>query len=173
MSRVILESGRNEFVRMLTPFTAYRSQIGVDDDVCLYITVTRTAFAREQLTDLWDMARVVSDQLAGARSLPAVLAASAATEQFIPVDATPEDAEDFMVGGLSFEAFASNLGVLDMGTPEAVRPVAIWAAILIQVQGELTTGICTFNGQLRMLTASHDPLPGYLERVRDVLDAAC
>jgi hypothetical protein len=173
MSRVILESGRNEFVRMTTAID-FRSQIGVHDDVCLYFTVTRTAFAREQLTDLWDMARMVSDQLTGARSLPAVLAASAAVEQFIPADATTEDAEDFMVRGLSFEAFASNLGVLDMGPPEAVRPVAIWGpAILIQVQGELNTGICTFNRQLRMVTASHDPLPGYLERVRDVLDAAC
>jgi NRPS condensation-like uncharacterized protein len=173
MSRVILESGRNEFVRMTTAID-FRSHIGVDDDVCLYFTVTRTGFAREQLTDLWDMARVVSDQLTGARSVPALLAASAAVEQFIPADATTEDAEDFMVRGLSFEAFASNLGVQDMGPPEAVRPVAIWGpAILIQVQGELNTGICTFNGQLRMVTASHDPLPGYLERVRDVLDAAC
>jgi hypothetical protein len=52
--------------------------------------------------------------------------------------------------------------------------VAIWGpAILIQVQGELNTGVCTFNGQLRMITASHHPLLGYLDRVRDVLDAAC
>jgi hypothetical protein len=79
-----------------------------------------------------------------------------------------------MLGGLSFEAFASNLGVLDMGTPEAVRPVAIWGpAILAQVQGELTAGICTFNGHLRIVSASHDPLPDYLNRVREVLDAAC
>jgi hypothetical protein len=174
MSRVIIESGRNDFVRMLTPFTAFRGKIGVDDDVCLYITVTRTAFTREQLTGLWDMARMVGDQLAAARSLTAVLAASAATEKFIPVDATPEDAESFMTAGLSFEAFASNLGVLDMGTPEAVRPLAIWGpAILLQVQGELNTGICTFNGQLRIVNATHDPFPGYLEGVRDVLDAAC
>jgi hypothetical protein len=173
MTRVIIESGRNEYVRMTTP-VAFRSHIGVHDDVCLYFTATRTAFAREQLTDLWDMARVVGDQLTGARSVPALLAASAAVEQFIPADATTQDAEDFMVGGLSFEAFASNLGVLDMGPPEAVRPVAIWGpAILIQVQGELNTGVCTFNGQLRMITASHDPFPGYLDRVRDVLDAAC
>jgi hypothetical protein len=173
MTRVILESGRNEFVRMLTPF-AFRNHIGVHDDVCLYFTATRTAFTREQLTDLWDMARMVSDQLTAARSVGALVAASAATEQFIPVDATTEDAEDFMVRTLSFEAFASNLGVLDMGPPEAVRPVAIWGpAILVQIQGELTTGICTFNGQLRMITASHQPLPGYLDRVRDVLDAAC
>jgi predicted acyl esterase len=173
MTRVIIESGRNEFVRMNSP-VAFRSHIGVHDDVCLYFTVTRTAFTREQLTDLWDMARTVGDQLTAARSLPAVLAGSAAVEQFIPVDATTQDAEDFMVAGLSFEAFASNLGVLDMGTPEAVRPVAIWGpALLGQVQGELATGICTFNGQLRMVTASHDPLPGYLDRLRDVLDAAC
>ncbi|MCW2688036.1 MAG: peptide synthetase [Mycobacterium sp.] len=120
------------------------------------------------------MARTVGHQLAAPLSLPAVLAASAVTEQFIPVDATPDGAEAFMTAGLSFEAFASNLGVLDMGTPEAVRPVAIWGpAILIQIQGELNAGICTFNGQLRMVTASHDPLPGYLDCVRDVLDAAC
>jgi len=173
MTQVIIESGRNEFVRMLTPF-AFRSHIGVHDDVCLYFGGTRLAFTREQLTDLWDMARMVSDQLAGARSVPALLAASAATEQFIPVDATTQDAEEFMMAGLSFEAFASNLGVLDMGTSEAVRPVAIWGpAILAQVQGELNTGICTFNGQLRMVTASHDPLPDYHDRVHDVLDASC
>jgi hypothetical protein len=172
MTRVIIESGRNEFVRMLTP-VAFRSHIGVHDDVCLYFTATRTAFTREQLTDLWDMARTVGDQLAAARSVPALVAASAATEQFIAVDATTQDAEDFMVRTLSFEAFASNLGVLDMGAPGAVRPVAIWGpAILVQLQGELSTGICTFNGQLRMITASHHPLPGYLDRVRDVLDAA-
>ncbi|MDT5171172.1 MAG: hypothetical protein QOD02_4513, partial [Mycobacterium sp.] len=70
--------------------------------------------------------------------------------------------------------FASNLGVLDMGTPQAVRPLTIWGpAILIQVQGELSAGVCTFDGQLRMITASHHPLPGYLDCVRDVLDAAC
>jgi hypothetical protein len=173
MSQVIIESGRNEFVRMLTPCD-FRSHIGVDDDVCLYFTAIRTAFTREQLTDLWDMARMVSDQLAGARSVPALLAGSAATEQFIPVDATTEDTEAFMVGGLSFEAFASNLRVLDMGTPEAVRPVAIWGpAILVQIQGELASGVCTFNGQLRIVSASHEPYPDYLDRVRDILDAAC
>ena len=173
MTRVIIESGRNEFVRMLTPFD-FRSHIGVDDAVCLYFTGARTGFTGEQLTDLWDMARTVSDQLAVPRSLPAVLAVSAATEQLIPIDATTQDAEDFMVGGLSFEAFASNLRVLDMGPLEAVRPVAIWGpAILLQFQGELNTGICTFNGQLRMVSASHEPLPDYLDRVRDVLDAAC
>jgi hypothetical protein len=146
----------------------------VHDDVCLYFGGTRTAFTREQLTDLWHMARTVSDQLARARSIPAVLDASAATEQFIPVDAITEDAEAFMTAGLSFEAFASNLRVLDMGTPEGVRPVAIWGpAILAQVQGERNTGVCTFNGQLRIVSASHDPLPGYLDRVRDVIDTAC
>ncbi|HEV7419165.1 MAG TPA: hypothetical protein VGO30_04900, partial [Mycobacterium sp.] len=91
-----------------------------------------------------------------------------------PVDATTEDAESFTIAGLSFEAFASNLGVLDMGAPLVVRPLAIWGpAILGQVQGELSAGICTFNGQLRIVSASHDPLSDYLDRVCDVLDAAC
>lgn len=173
MSRVIIESGRNEFVRMLTPF-AFRHHIGVGDDVCMYFTATRTAFTREQLTDLWDMARTVSDQLAGARSVPALLGASAATEQFIPVDTTAADAEAFLVEGESFDALISNLGVLNMGTPEAVRPVAIWPpAILVQVEDELNTSVCTFNGQLRMVSASRNPLGDSLDRLRDILDAAC
>jgi hypothetical protein len=173
MSQVIIESGRNEFARVLTPID-FRSPLGVGDDICLYISAARTAFARQELTDLWDMARTVGDQLAPARSIPALLAASAATEQFIPVGATTQDAEGFVVGGLSFEAFASNLGVLDMGTPQAVRPVAIWGpAILGQIQGELSAGICTFNGQLRIVCASHDPFADYIDRVRDVLDTAC
>jgi hypothetical protein len=37
----------------------------------------------------------------------------------------------------------------------------------------LSSGICTFNGQLRIVSASDDPLSGYLDRVRDILDAAC
>jgi hypothetical protein len=52
--------------------------------------------------------------------------------------------------------------------------VAIWGpAILGQIQGELSAGICTFNGQLRIVCASHAPFPDYLDRVRDVLDTAC
>ncbi|MDT5132375.1 MAG: hypothetical protein QOE41_1686 [Mycobacterium sp.] len=170
MRRVIIESGRNEFVRMTTA-NDFRSHIGAHDDVCLYFTVTRTAFTREQLTDVWDMARTVGDQLTGARSLPAVLAGSAAVEQFIPADATTEDAEAFMVAGSALRRSRPTL-VSWTWAPEAVRPVAIWGpAILIHVQGELNTGVCTFNGQLRMVTASHHPLPG--DHVRDVLDAAC
>jgi hypothetical protein len=173
MSQVIIASGRNEFVRVLTPIDI-RTHLGVGDDICLYISAARTTFIRQELTELWDMARTVGDPLADARSVPAVLAASAATEQVIPDDATTQDAEDFVVGGLSFEAFASNLSVLDMGTPLVVRPVAIWGpAILGRVQGELSAGICTFNGQLRIVCASHGPFADYLDRVRDVLDAAC
>jgi hypothetical protein len=173
MSQVLLESGRREFVRTTTPFN-FRKHIGVDDDVSLYFTATRTAFTRAQLTDLWNMARTVNDQLAVARSVPALLAASAATEQFIPLDATTADAEAFLLAGLSFEALISNLGVLDMGTPEAVRPVAIWGpAILVQVEGELMSGVCTVNGQLRIVSVSHHPLGDTLDRVRDILDAAC
>jgi hypothetical protein len=173
MSQVIIESGRNEYVRTLTPVDL-RDHIGVRDCVWLYFAATRTTLNREELTDLWDMARTVGDQLAAARLLAGLPAASAATEQYIPVDATTRDAGDFVVDGFSYEAGTSNVRVLDMGAPCAVRPVAIWGpAIHAQVQGELNTGTCTFNGQLRVVTASRHPLPGYLDCVRDVLDAAC
>ena len=51
--------------------------------------------------------------------------------------------------------------------------MSIWGpAILIQVDGELNTGICTFSGQLHFVTASHPPLAGHLYRVRNIPDAA-
>ena len=174
MSRVIIESGRNEFVRMGSP-VAFRDHIGVHDDVCLYFTATRTAFTREQLADLWDMARTVGDQLADARSVPARVGRVGCHRTVHPRSTRPPRTRrtSWLYGSASRRS-RPTLRVLDMGTPQAVRPVAIWGpAILIQVQGELERGVCTFNGQLRMVTASHDALPGYLERVRDVLDAAC
>jgi hypothetical protein len=173
MTQVIMESGPRNFVRMLSPINV-RAEIGVGGDVGDYVTAARTAFTRQGLTDLWDMARAVTGQLAGPRSVPGVLAGSTLLEQLMTVDVTGAEAEALWMAGLSVEAFASNLGVLDLGVPQAVRPTAIWGpAVLMQVAGELSTGICTFSGQLRMVCASHHPLPGYLGRVRDVLDAAC
>jgi hypothetical protein len=104
MRRVMIESGPNDFLRMVTPF-AFRNHIGVDGDVCLYFTTICTALQREQLTDLWDMARTVSDQLAGGRSVPGLFGASAA-EQLITVDAPTTDPEGFLVGRPSYEASA-------------------------------------------------------------------
>jgi hypothetical protein len=43
---------------------------------------------------------------------------------------------------------------------------------LVQLQCEPSWGICTFNDKPRIVSVSHDPLPGYLDRVRDILDAA-
>jgi hypothetical protein len=93
---VTIESGPNEFLRIVTPF-AFRNHIGVDGDVRLYFTTICTALQREKLTDLWDMARTVSDQLAGGRSVPGLFGASAA-ERFITVDVPTTDPEGFLVG---------------------------------------------------------------------------
>ena len=173
MTQVIMESGTKNFVRMLSPVN-FRAQIGAGGDVGDYFTAARTAFTRQGLTDLWGMARAVTGQLAGPRSVSGLLAGSTLLEQLMTVDVTGPEAEALFVAGLSSEAFASNLGVLDLGRPQAVRPTAIWGpAVLTQVAGELSAGICTFDGQLRMVCASHDPLPGYLDRVRDLLDADC
>jgi hypothetical protein len=93
---VTIEPGPNEFLRIVTPF-AFRNHIGVDGDVRLYFTTICTALQREKLTDLWDMARTVSDQLAGGRSVPGLFGASAA-ERFITVDVPTTDPEGFLVG---------------------------------------------------------------------------
>jgi hypothetical protein len=80
----------------------------------------------------------------------------------------------------SFEAFESKLGVLDMGAPDAVRPVAIWGRRLwrrpraswvpASAPSTASSSFEAFESKLGMVSASHNPLAGYLDRVRD---AAC
>ncbi|XVU28924.1 hypothetical protein ACQPZJ_18245 [Actinoplanes sp. CA-054009] len=168
----LLESGEREYVRMFSPF-AFRQLIDRPDDVADYFSITRTAVAREQLTDFWDMARTATAQVHAARTPAALAAISAVTEMLIPPHATPDDAVNFILGQ-SFEAFASNLGVIDLDVAGAVRPVAIWGpALLSHVDGEVVTGISTYEGRLRMLTVTHDPLPGFLGAVHEVLAEHC
>ena len=56
-----------------------------------------------------------------------------------------------------------------------VRPLGAFERIFHLSEQKSTKHfcICTFNGQLRIVTASHHPLPGYLGSVREILDAAC
>jgi len=166
------DGGGGSFVRVVTPFN-FRRHIGADRDCANYFTATRTGMAPSSGASFWDQARTVNDGLADARSVDGVLTTSAATRQLIPVDATAETAEGFLLGGLSYELMVSNLGIRTVGCGPR-RPTALWGPILMcQVEGECVTGVTTYDGRLRMVACGHSPTAAFLDGVRTALLAAC
>ncbi|MFE6904666.1 condensation domain-containing protein [Streptomyces sp. NPDC057717] len=162
-----------EFVRVVTPFN-FRRHIGAHDECADYFTCTRTGMAPHGGDDLWDQARTIGTELAEARSVPGVVATSAAVQEFIPADADADTAEDFMSAQLSYEVMISNLGLLDIARTGPIQPSAVWGPVLMcQADGEDVIGIVTYNDRLRMVACGHTPTGTLLEKVRTTLIEAC
>ncbi|MDJ0367711.1 condensation domain-containing protein [Hymenobacter sp. H14-R3] len=171
-TQVMSKMGQREVVRVFTPFN-FRPLLGDVRDCADYFSATRTGFLPEQTQNLWELARLTGAQLAQARSEAGIRGISAAVEQFIPLDADHAAAAGFMAFGLSSEALISNLGVLDLPETGAVRPTAIWGPVLLtQFQHESVIGVATFRGELRLVCATHAPVPELLPLIRATLAAA-
>lgn len=172
-TQVMASAGQREVVRVFTPFNFCRL-LGNVRDSANYLSAARTGFQPAQMQDLWELARLTSAQLAQARSEAGTRAVSAAIEQFIPVEADHAAAAGFVRHALSCEALISNLGVLDIADTGAIRPTAIWGPVLLgQFQDESVIGVATLQGQLRLVCATHAPIPDLLPRIYAALAAAC
>lgn len=172
-SRVRSTLRAEPFVRVVTPFN-FRKLIGAGGDCADYFTAARTGMVPHDGGNLWDQARTVSKELAGARSAAGVAAISAAVRKSIPDDASAETAEGFVLGGLAYEMLISNVGVLDIAPSGPIHPSAVWGPLLLcQIAGEQVTGIVTYGGRLRMATCSYSPAGAFLKDVRKTLAEAC
>ena len=171
-TQVMTRVGNREVVRIFSPFN-FRPLLGYVRDSANYFSATRTGFLPEQTQDLWELARLTGAELAQARSEAGTRGISGAVEQYIPVDADNAAATGFMTAGLSSEALISNLGVLHLDETGPVRATAVWGPVLLtQFQDESVIGVTTLAGQLRLVCATHAPIPGLLALIRDTLDAA-
>jgi hypothetical protein len=170
-SHVVGEETGQDFVRVVTPFN-FRGLIGADRDCADYFTATRTGMASQDGSSVWDQARAITAELAGARSATGVIAASAATQRLIPPDAGVEGAEAFLAGGSAYELLISNLGVREVrGGP--LHPTALWGPVLLcQLEGERVIGVITYRGRLRMVACGHAPTADFLENLRTALARA-
>lgn len=173
-TQVMMSAGRREVVRVFTPFN-FRPLLGDDVRDCVnYFSAARTGFPPAQTEDLWTLARLTGAQLAQARSEAGTRAVSAAIEQFIPVEADHAAAAGFVQHALSCEALISNLGVLDINVTGPIQPTAVWGPVLLgQFDNESVIGAATLHGQLRLVCATHAPVPDLLARLRSTLAAAC
>ncbi len=171
-TQVMTSAGNREVVRVFSPFN-FRPLLGYVRTSANYFSATRTGFLPEQTQDLWELARLTGAELAPARSEAGTRGISGAVEQYIPMDADNAAATGFMTAGLSSEALISNLGVLHLDETGPVRATAVWGPVLLtQFQDESVIGVTTLAGQLRLVCATHAPIPDFLALIRDTLDAA-
>jgi hypothetical protein len=168
-SLVLGSVGQRQHVRVMSPIDI-RELLGVERDCAMYFNSTRTAYSAEQPQAFWEVARATSAQLTPGRAEPMTRFIAAMMEQLIPVEAEHDAAKNLFTGGNSFELFISNLGRLDIPETGLIRPTAIWGpVILTQLQGELSLGVATLHGQLRLVNTSHAPIPDFLVLIQDLL----
>jgi hypothetical protein len=168
-SLVLARVGHRQHVRAMSPIDI-RELLGVDRDCAMYFNSTRTAYSAEQPQAFWEVARATSAQLLQGRAESTTRFISAMMEQLIPVEADHDAAKNLFTGGNSFELFISNLGRLEIPKIGLIRPTAIWGpVILTQLQGELSIGVATLHGQLRLVNTSYAPIPDFLVLIQDLL----
>jgi hypothetical protein len=168
-SLLLAHVGQQPHVRVMSPIDI-RELLGVERDCAMYFNSTRTVYSAEQPQAFWELARATSAQLAKGRAESTTRFISALMEQMIPVEADHNTTKNLFLAGNSFELFISNLGRLDAPELGAIRTTAIWGPlILTQLQGELSLGVATVHGQLRLVNTSYAPIPDFLALIQDLL----
>ncbi|MEU6497756.1 condensation domain-containing protein [Streptomyces sp. NPDC046984] len=161
-----------DFVRTVTPINI-RGLIGAGNEVANYISAARTGSVEPGGSSIWDRARAVNEELGMPRSEVGTAIGSMAIRHFLPPGADGAVVEEFMNGQLGYEMQVSNIGVLDFPRSGAIHPTAVWGPmLLLNIAGEVNSGITTFGGRLRIVTSSRAVDGKFLDRVREILAEA-
>lgn len=171
-SRVRAAECGEDFVRTYSPINA-RGLVAQGDGCCLCISFACTGMAPEDGAAFWSQAREVTRQLEIPRSPAGLMLGSVVIDQYFPNGADCAAAEHFLCTLLPYELTITNLGTQDFAPSRRVRPHAVWGpVVLTQIDRECVTGVITYGGQLRMLTAGHAPTACFLENVHRILTHA-
>jgi NRPS condensation-like uncharacterized protein len=174
MSTVLWRSGNFEYPRLYYPIDV-RDQLGAESDSGLYLIGARTAFAEDEVGDLWQMARHLTPAIQRARSSGNLAATAAMLQQLVRAAFDTNMAELVLSGPSGFEATCSNLGVVDLGVSATapVRPTAVFGPVMGSEAGSAQNlSVATFQGRMRLVNVTSRPIAGYLTGIRDVLAAA-
>lgn len=160
------------FVRALSPIDI-RKLIHNPPDCAVYIACTTTGLATTGDESFWTRARMMTDQLAAARSASGVLIAAAGLAQAIDTHADRADAEDVFTHQLPWELLMTNLGRQTITSNFELRPRALWGPIVqSQTAREYVTGIVTYGKRMRMVAVGYQPTAPFLDGVVAALEKA-
>jgi hypothetical protein len=162
-----------DFVRLIN-LVNVRPVLSAGDATGLLISSATTSADLGQDDDFWAIARGQVEQSLPARTAPFVIAATRGIAAATADLTSPDEAK--VIGehtSRATEGFVSNLGVQDLAVTGDIQAETFWGPIVSTRQlGEVSLGIVTLRGQLRMSVVSDtDPTP-ILAVITDALRAA-
>jgi hypothetical protein len=161
-------------VRVMSPFSL-RRELGVGEDLGVFVWAAVVPMSQGTLADFWNMARYAKSSLADRQLLGRVAMEMEGVEQAMNAGIDVDGAAQILAQGFSCELLLSNLGrpsvQFDSGS---LRLKAMWGpAVLLGFDRHQTVGVTTANDSLCLLHTSFSPIPSLLQRAAQILEQAC
>ncbi|MGI4757946.1 MAG: phthiocerol/phthiodiolone dimycocerosyl transferase family protein [Janthinobacterium lividum] len=157
-------------VRIATPVDL-RSRLGLHDEFCLAITAFGHACEVTEDTNLWRLAVKMQEVLAASTTDAALLTATRALGALMQVEDDTDVLPRLVAFSPAYEVMISNLRVLNFVIASGTLRLetVLGPNTLQQFEGQQSIGVSTYGGQLSMIYASYNTLPGLLERTAELL----
>jgi hypothetical protein len=161
-------------VRVMSPFNL-RKELGVGEDLGVFVWAAGVSMSPGTLADFWDMARYAKSSLTDRQLLSRVAVEMENVEQALNFGIGVDGAAQILAQGFSCELLLSNLGrpsvQFDSGS---LRLKAMWGpAVLMGFDRHQTVGVTTVNDSICLLHTSFTPIPSLLQRAAQILQLAC
>jgi NRPS condensation-like uncharacterized protein len=140
----------------------------------VYITQTVTVDDHPRGTSFWDAARKIKQDVAPAQTRAEVAAGLKGLSAAMSAKPSVAHAAGFLSAVLAFDVLLSNLGNQPIpSTYSELKLNALWGPIVTSgFADDQMIGVCTVDGILRLTHASYAAMPGLLESVQAILEAA-
>jgi len=159
-------------VRVMSPVDN-RKLLGLEDQCALSIVFPTGAYASDSEERLWDVARVVKDDLTPARTAEGLSTVFSGFRQLMSTSPNVAQIAAFELQACACEGMMSNLGVLLLETSfGGFKLESLWGpSVLVGVEGEQMIGAATLNGAIHLLHSSYTPMPKLLRTMEATLEA--
>lgn len=171
-TRVVSTLRGKDFVRVMSPVN-HRRMVGAGEHVGVYNFPVRTGHQPHDGTSLWDQARAFRKEISSLGSLGGIAAAVAGLRQALPDDLDPSALEAILANLPGFELNITNLGVVDPGSSEAIRPTKVVGPLIASYrEGQEIISVATFAGRMQICGVSHGITRAFfIELQRGLADA--
>ncbi|SDR49586.1 Uncharacterized protein, contains a NRPS condensation (elongation) domain [Paraburkholderia fungorum] len=161
-------------VRTVTPIDVryLADEVGTANGV--YITQTITVADHIDSRSFWHAARKIKRDLSPSQTRATVAAELKALNAAMSARPSVQHAAGFLSAVLAFDVLLSNLGNQPIASSyNGLTLKALWGPIVTSgFADDQIIGLCTIDGMLRLTHVSFAALPGLLDEVRAVLEAA-
>jgi len=173
-SRAMRDEWADRKIEMITPICS-RKALNLDDNFGLNITTHPVYFEAEQHLPFWELARLAKEGLAGTDTAEHVRNYLAYFRQLTFDMPSLNQMLDVLKEAFNHEIMVTNIGRLKYSTDYGdLQLKALYGPMVRSGKGmEQTIGANCTNGFLCLTNTSDNPIEGLLEKMREILAAAC